>query len=1067
MQNRGAIKFFAIAFALICLYQLSFTFVTSRVESKAKEYAINQSAQQQADKLAGGNEVLRNYLFDSIAKSRENYYLDSVANLEAYNIFVTQFTYKECKEREINLGLDLKGGMNVVLEVSVGDIVKALAGNSDDPVFREAIKRTFEKQKKSNQDFVTLFGESFNEIDPNARLASIFLYEFKDKGITTNSTNEEVLSVIRKETNGAIDRSFQILRTRIDRFGVAQPNIQKLATTGRILIELPGIKDPDRVRKLLQGTAKLEFWETYNFTEVYQYFNDANNKLRGEEDIEEIIKDDNGEAGENVGEAGETAEQETPEGETVEDGEKSLADQLEGEKEDGKLVDQIESDTSSQNEDLDFADYAKKNPLYAYLRLSYERDQSGVPYPLETARMGLAAIKDTARINRMLRETKDVFPRDMRLVWTVKPEPNMPDILALVALKASSRDGKAALGGEVIVDARQDYDQNGRVNVDLQMNAQGAKVWKRLTGENIGRQIAIVLDNYVYSYPNVNDEIPNGRSTISGGSMDLEEAQDLANILKAGKLPAAARIVEEEVVGPSLGREAVQSGMNSFILAFILVLAYMFVYYNRAGLVANLALVTNIFFLFGVLASLGAVLTLPGMAGIVLTLGMAVDANVIIFERIKEEIRAGKGFRLAITDGYKNAYSAIVDGNVTTLLTGIVLYVFGTGPVQGFATTLIIGILSSLFTAIFISRLIFTWMMNKDIAINFSNKYTANVLSNTKIAFIALRKKGYILSAILILVSIGSLATIGLNLGIDFTGGRTYVIRFDKEVNTDEVRKSLTAEFDNNAPEVKTFGANSQIKVTTKFMINDEGPEVDSIIQEKLYNGLTSFYRNDIQYTDFSSDTEGENKMLGILSSQKIGPTIAYDIRTKALYAIVFALIIIFIYIAARFRNWQYGISGVIALFHDSLITVGMFSLLYSIMPFSMEIDQAFIAAILTIIGYSINDTVIIFDRIRENTRLYPKHSLKTNINEGLNSTLARTLNTSGTTLVVLLVIFIFGGEVIRGFVFALLIGVLVGTYSSLFTASPIAYDLMGGDKQEKEVIEREEKANKRRKKKK
>jgi len=1068
MQNRGAIKFFAIAFALVCLYQLSFTFVTSRVESNAKEYAVNQSAQQQADKLAAGNDVLRNYLFDSISKSRESYYLDSVANLTAYNMFVTEYTYKECKEREINLGLDLKGGMNVVLEVSVGDIVKALAGNSEDPVFREALKLTYEKQKSSNQDFVTLFGESFNEVDPNAKLASIFLYEFKDKGITTNSTNEEVLAVIRTEANGAIDRSFQILRTRIDRFGVAQPNIQKLATTGRILIELPGIKDPQRVRKLLQGTAKLEFWETYDFTEVYQYFNDANTKLRNLEDPTDTTEEGeakNTEAGET--ETGESTPQEAEEGAVAESGDQNLADQIEGETEEDKLVDQIESDTTAIDEDLDFSEYAKKNPLYAYLMLSYDRDQSGVPYPAKTARMGVAAIKDTARVNHMLRQTKDVFPRDMKLVWTVKPDPSRPDLLELVALKASSRDGKAALGGDVIVDARQDYDQNGRINVDLQMNGQGAKVWKRLTGENIGNQIAIVLDNYVYSYPNVNGEIPNGRSTISGGTMDLEEAQDLANILKAGKLPAAARIVEEAVVGPSLGREAVKSGMNSFILAFILVLAYMIVYYNRAGLVANLALITNIFFLFGVLASLGAVLTLPGMAGIVLTLGMAVDANVIIFERIKEEIRAGKGFRLAITDGYKNAYSAIVDGNVTTLLTGIVLYVFGTGPVQGFATTLIIGILSSLFTAIFISRLIFTWMLNKDIAINFSNKFTANVLANTKIAFIAMRKKAYIFSAILILVSVGSLATIGLNLGIDFTGGRTYVIRFDKSVNTEEIRQSLAAEFDGHAPEVKTFGANSQIKVTTKFLIDDNDPSVDSIIQVKLFSGLTSFYRNSIEYTNFSSDTEGENKMLGILSSQKIGPTIAYDIRTKALYAIAFALLIIFIYIAARFRKWQYGVSGVIALFHDSLITIGMFSLFYNIMPFSMEIDQAFIAAILTIIGYSINDTVIIFDRIRENTGLYPKHSLKRNINDGLNSTLARTINTSGTTLVVLLVIFIFGGEVIRGFVFALLIGVLVGTYSSLFTASPIAYDLLGGDKQEKEVIAHEEKINKRRKKKK
>jgi len=574
----------------------------------------------------------------------------------------------------------------------------------------------------------------------------------------------------------------------------------------------------------------------------------------------------------------------------------------------------------------------------------------------------------------------------------------------------------------------------------------------------IGKQIAIVLDDYVYSFPVVNGEIPSGRSSISGGSMDLNEAQDLANILKAGKLPAPARIVEEAVVGPSLGREAVSAGMNSFILAFILVLAYMIVYYNRAGLVANLALITNMFFLFGVLASLGAVLTLPGMAGIVLTLGMAVDANVIIYERIKEEIRAGKGLGLAIADGYKNAYSAIIDGNVTTLLTGIVLYVFGTGPVQGFATTLIIGILSSLFTSIFISRMIFVWMLNTNKKITFSTKATANLLANTAYNFIDSRKIAYIISAVLIIISIGSLVTKGLNFGIDFKGGRTYVVRFDTDINTDEARKILTAEFGNHAPEVKTFGADSQIKITTKYLIDDDRVEVDSIIQVKLHNGLKGFYTDKIDYYDFSSDTEGENKLLGILSSQKIGPTIAYDIRNKAYLAVFFALIIIFIYIAARFNKWQFGAAGVIALFHDTLITVGLFSLFYGVLPFSMEIDQAFIAAILTIIGYSINDTVIIFDRIRENTTLFPKHSLKKNINNGLNSTLARTLNTSGTTLVVLLVIFIFGGETIRGFIFALLIGVLVGTYSSVFTASPVAYDLLGGDKQEKEIAEKEAK---------
>ncbi len=1054
MQNRGAIKFFAIAFALVCLYQLSFTFVTTRVEKKAKEYATNETAVQEANKLAGGDQILESYLMDSIANARENYYKDSISNVVVYDILVTGYTFKECKEREINLGLDLKGGMNVVLEVSVGDIVNALSGKSQDPVFRQAMSMAYQKQKSSGQGFVALFGESFNEIDPNARLASIFLYEFKDKGITTNSTNEEVLAVIDKEANEAIDRSYQILRTRIDRFGVAQPNIQKLATTGRIAIELPGIKDAERVRKLLQGTAKLEFWETYNFSELYTYFDEANATLKTEEILDEETLE--AEEAKEIAADGSTENKVQADGE-VEDSEKSTLE--DDEESTNKLLDQIEADTTADPaDDMNFKEYAKKFPLYAYLQPSYAQDESGRPYPAQTARIGFAAIKDTARINHMLKTVKDIFPRDLKLVWTVKPNPQTPDVLELIALKASYRDGSAALGGDVIVDARQDYDQNGGIAVDMQMNAQGAKVWKRLTGESIGKQIAIVLDNYVYSFPVVNSEIPSGRSSISGGSMDLNEAQDLANILKAGKLPASAHIVEEAVVGPSLGREAVSAGMNSFILAFILVLAYMIVYYNRAGLVANFALIANMFFLFGVLASLGAVLTLPGMAGIVLTLGMAVDANVIIYERIKEEIRAGKGLRLAITDGYKNAYSAIIDGNVTTLLTGIVLYVFGTGPVQGFATTLIIGILSSLFTAIFISRMIFTWMLNTNKTVNFSNKKTANILANTKVNFVGWRKKGYIVSAILIIISIGSLATKGLNFGIDFTGGRTYVIRFDKDVNTEEARKALTAEFEGNAPEVKTFGANSQIKVTTKYLIDEDGIEIDGIIQDKLHNGLKGLYTEEIKYADFSSDVEGENKMLGILSSQKIGPTIAYDIRTKAYFAIFFALIIIFIYIAARFKKWQFGLAGVAALFHDTIITMGLFSIFYGILPFSMEIDQAFIAAILTIIGYSINDTVIIFDRIRENTSLFPKHSIKSNINTGLNSTLARTINTSGTTIVVLLVIFIFGGEVIRGFIFALLIGVLVGTYSSLFTASPIAYDLLGGDKQEKEVAEREAK---------
>jgi len=697
---------------------------------------------------------------------------------------------------------------------------------------------------------------------------------------------------------------------------------------------------------------------------------------------------------------------------------------------------------------LSFEEYAKENPLNAYLSPAIFQNSDGQYYPGQSAAVGYAAIKDTAKVNNLINQVSSVFPRNMRLVWKNKPRTVESEVLELIALKVTSRDGSPALGGDAVVDARRDIDQSGNVEVSLTMNTEGARVWKRLTGENIGKQIAIVLDDFVYSYPNVRSEIPNGRSSISGGNMSVEEGDDLANILKAGKLPAPARIVEEAVVGPSLGREAINAGLWSFVIAFVLVLIYMVFYYNRAGWVADLALVTNIFFLFGVLASLGAVLTLPGIAGIVLTLGMAVDANVIIYERIKEEIRAGKGMRLAIGDGYKNAYSAIIDGNVTTLLTGVVLYIFGSGPVQGFATTLIIGILSSLFSSIFISRLIFTWAMNTNKTISFDNSITKNILVNAAFKFISVRKRAYILSAVIIVIGIGSLVTRGLNLGIDFTGGRTYVVRFDQNVSTSELRTALTAQFDGQAPEVKTFGPTTQVKITSKYMINNNEPSTDSIIQHKLYDGLLPFFANqNMEYLDFSSDVEGEGKLLGILSSVKVGPTIADDIRNKSIMAVTFALIVIFIYIALRFRKWQFGFSGVVALFHDTLITISIFSIFYNILPFNMEIDQAFIAAILTIIGYSINDSVIIFDRIREYTNLYPKKDLKTNMENALNSTLARTLNTSGTTVIVLLTIFIFGGETIRGFTFALLIGVMVGTYSSLFTASPIAFDLLGGDK--------------------
>jgi len=1033
MQSKGAIKVFAIAFSIVCLFQLSFTFFSSKVERNARSYATNQDAVNQAEALAKGDQLMKTFYLDSLEKVRESYYIDSLSNQVVYNLLVRKYTYKEVKEREINLGLDLRGGMNVVLEVSMGDIINALAGpNNVNPIFRQAMQSAYAKQRSSQRDFVTLFGEAFSETDPNAKLASIFnTVELKDK-ISYNSTNEEVLTVIRKETEGAFDMTFNILRTRIDRFGVTQPNIQKLAGTGRILVELPGIKDPARVRKLLQGTANLEFWETYSYSEIYTYFAEANKRLitvLGTEKIE-------GESSpvDSLGAINPT-------------GESNALVQGEAKDTATSLLEKIESDTSkAADKDRSFEDYAKENPLNAYLQPAFFQSEDGNYYPGQTATVGFAAIKDTASINAMLRKTNSVFPRNLRLVWTAKPRDEKTDVLELVALKVTSRDGSAALGGGVIVDARQDYDQAGGVEVSLSMNSEGARVWKRLTGENIDKQVAIVLDNHVYSFPTVRGEIPNGMSSISGGGMTLEEGQDLANILKAGKLPASARIVEEAVVGPSLGQEAINAGLWSFVIAFALVLVYMIFFYARAGWIADLALVINIFFIFGVLASLGAVLTLPGIAGIVLTLGMAVDANVIIYERIKEEMRAGKGMRLAISDGYKAAYSAIIDGNVTTLLTAVVLYIFGTGPVQGFATTLIIGILSSLFTAIFISRMIFTWALDKNKHITFDLPITHDFLHNTKIDFLKLRKYAYIFSITLSVIGLISLFTRGLDQGVDFAGGRTYVIRFDQEIKTNEIRTALTAQFDGMAPEVKTFGPTSQVKVTTKYKINDEGTEVDSIIQNKLFTGLKPFYvKKDITYMDFSTDATEAGKILGIRSSQKVGPTIADDIRNKAFMAVIFALIVIFVYIAIRFKKWQYGFGGLVSLFHDSLITLGIFSLLYSIMPFSMEADQTLIAAVLTIIGYSINDTVIIFDRIREYVQLHPKREYSVNVNEALNSTLSRTVNTAGTTLVVLLAIFIFGGEMIRGFSFALMFGIFFGTYSSVFVATPIAFDLMMG----------------------
>ncbi len=1019
MQNKGLIRFFAIAFALVCIYQLSFTFFSTKVERDAKRHAQSERFVEEARRLAQGDELRQGILMDSIAGMEEQAYLDSMMNVSVYNLGIRRYTYREVKEREINLGLDLRGGMNVTLEISVPDIVRALAGNPTDQTFQAAMDRAIEMQRTSRSDFIDLFGRAFEEVDPGASLAFFFSTpEMRDR-ITVTSTNDEVLRVIRREVDQAVDRSFQILRTRIDRFGVAQPNIQRLATTGRILVELPGIKEPDRVRRLLQGTARLEFWETYEFSEVYEYFWDANTRLREMREqtaTNEVAND----------------EQADPIDELLADGDLdgdslSIADML------GEDIDM---------DDLEeFQDFARQNPLFAYLTPAFVQDQTGNMFPSQGPVVGYAAVQDTARVNALLaqQQIRNIFPRNMRMYWNVKPSRGSENIHELIAIRETTRDASAPLTGEVITDARQDFSPTGQVLVNMSMNSEGARVWRRLTADNIGRAIAVVLDDYVYSAPIVENEISGGRSQISG-QFTVAEAQDLANILRAGSLPAPARIVEEAVVGPSLGKEAINSGLSSFIIAFVIVLIYMGFYYSRAGLVADMALVANIFFILGVLASLGAVLTLPGIAGIVLTLGMAVDANVIIYERILEEQRAGKGLRLAIADGYKNAYSAIVDGNITTLLTGIVLYVFGSGPVQGFATTLIIGIICSLFTAIFLSRLVFTYLLDKNKKITFDTSITKDVLTKVNFDFIGVRKRFYIISSIVILLGLGSFAIRGLSYGIDFSGGRSYVVRFDNDINTVDMRSALNESLD-EAAEVITFGPSNQVRITTSLLIDDDSIEADSIAERTIYEGVKDFFDQPVSYSQYVSDDA--EKLVGRLSSQKVGPAVARDIKLGAVISMTLALLIIFSYIAIRFRKWQFGVGSIITLFHDSIIVVSLYSLLYNIVPWTMEIDQAFIAAILTIIGYSVNDTVVIFDRVRENLNLHPKRDLKTNINSALNATLSRTFNTSGTTIAVLLIIFLFGGEVIRGFAFALMIGVAVGTYSSLFNSAPIAFDLL------------------------
>ncbi|MBR5563657.1 MAG: protein translocase subunit SecDF [Bacteroidales bacterium] len=1002
MQSKGAIRFVAILLAIACLWQLSFTAVTKYQENKAVKYAeAAVEAAQNSAAFAKVAEADKAFYLDSLRKVENRHYIDSISAEKVY----FGYTFKDVKSKEINLGLDLKGGMNVMLQVQLKDLVRALADGNESPEFLAALELAQANSVDSRQDYITLFAEAWKEKGNGTPLAQIFgTYEMRDQ-IKPESTDEEVIAVIRESADAAISNSFNVLRNRIDRFGVTQPNIQKLGNSGRILVELPGVKEPERVRKLLQGTASLEFWETYSFGEIEMYLNEANAALA------EVL----------------AAEEEAAEEVAATEGEDLLAAELK----------QAEAEKVN-------AAAVKQNPLFAVLQPTGMRDNACIGY---------VHYSDTALVNKYfaMEQVKGVFPPEFRAMWTVKPSQFFADgnVFELVAIKVATSDGKAKIDGDEVTDARVQYgNTGGNPEVSMSMNAEGANVWARLTKENIGKQVAIVLDGMVYSYPTVQSEIAGGSSQITG-NFTLEEAEDLANVLMSGKLPAPATIIQEQVVGPSLGAESINAGLISFVIAFVLVLLYMILFYQGAGLVADIALLVNVLFLFGTLVSFGAVLTLPGIAGLVLTLGMAVDANVIIYERIKEELRAGKGLSKAIVDGYKNAYSAIIDGQITTLLTGIVLFVFGSGPVQGFATTLIIGIITSVLTSIFITRIIFDDRVSKGKNVTFDNKLTRNFLQNTKVDFIGKKKIAYIVSGILIVASLASIFTKGFSYGVDFTGGRTYVVRFDQPVQAEAIRSVVEDAFEvaaandstvsNAAAEVKQFGGDSQMKITTTYKVNQESTEVDKEVEEILYNAVKGSFANEISFEEFTSTLENPN---GIISSDKVGPTIANDITRDAIIAVILALIVIFGYIAVRFRGWTWGLGGVVGLAHTALIVIGFFSIFTGILPFSLDIDQTFIAAILTIIGYAINDTVVIFDRIREYKELHPKADFKTNVNAALNSTLSRTMNTSLTTLITMLAIAIFGGEVIRGLAVALILGIIIGTYASIFIATPIMYDV-------------------------
>ena len=972
MQNKVFTGVIATLLALICLFYLSFSMVTSHHNAKAEEYAA-------------GNEALYKEYIDSISTEK---------------VYLGYYTYQQCREMEIGLGLDLKGGMNVTLQISVADVLKQLSNNNPDPNFNKAIANAVANQADNN-DFLQVFVEEYKKLDPNVRLAAIFsTHELKER-IKPGSTNDEVITVLREELNTAVDNSYNVLRNRIDRFGVVAPNIQKLEKDGRILVELPGVKEPERVRNLLQGTANLEFWETYKYEELAAALQSVNGALataaarQAEADTTVVA-----EVAENVAD-------------TVATDSVSAA---------------LETLVAENDEAAQFEQFRKQNPLFAVL---VQDNFQGSPI------IGFAHKNDTAEVNQMLASklAQDILPSNLELRWTVKAIDEKETYFQLIALK-SGKGGRAAMSGDVVVDARDDFDKyRGGSVVHMEMNSQGAKEWEKLTGNNIGNAIAIVLDDQVYSFPNVNGAIAGGSSEISGG-FTPEEAKDLANVLKSGKMAAGINIIQEDVIGPSLGQEAINSGIISFIVALVILMIYMVAVYGLIpGMVVNVGLLINFFFTMGILASIQAVLTLSGIAGIVLALGMAVDANVLIFERTKEELRAGKNLKTAIADGYKNAFSAIFDSNLTSIITGVILLMYGTGPIKGFATTLIIGIVISFFIAVFLSRIALEWISDKEWGknITFTTNLSKNILVNNNFNILGSRKIGFIISLALVVIMTISFFARGVNQGIDFSGGRNYVVRFDEAVNTQEVQRMLAPQFEGSSLSVITISSENQVRVSTNYRIAENDENIDQEILEKLYTGLTSLVG------EKGVDAfEAEN----VMSVQKVGPSIAEDIKIGAMWAVFFSLIAIFLYILLRFRDIAFSVGTLVSLAFTSYVIIGLYSLFYGIIPFSMEIDQTFIAAILTVIGYAVNDTVVVFDRIREEVQLYPKRNRAEVINYALNSTLSRTMNTSLSTAVVLLVIFILGADTIRSFVFAMLVGVIVGTFATLFVATPIAFEI-------------------------